>query len=360
MALETLRWEDDALVILDQTELPFRKTEKRLATAEEVREAIGALRVRGAPAIGVAAAYGLCLELRLWRGKSPAPSTAWEEARRGADSLASVRPTAVNLRWALDRMLRALEDAFTKDADLWASLEAEARRIHEEDRAMCAAIGRHGAALLQEGDTVLTHCNAGALATSGIGTALAPVYEAARQGRKISVISDETRPLLQGSRLTAFELREAGIPVTVICDAAAASMLAAGRADLVIVGADRIAANGDFANKVGTLGVAVLAKEYGVPFYCAAPSSTIDLTTPNGAEIPIEERAAEEVTRGFGRPTAPDGVAAFNPAFDVTPAKFVAGFITERGVLRPPFEDSLRRALRPATHAPPPLALPGK
>jgi methylthioribose-1-phosphate isomerase len=345
MAIETLRWEGSALVILDQTELPLRKVEKRLERAEEVREAIGVLRVRGAPAIGVSAAYGFCLGLAHWRGKAPAASAAGEEARRVADFLASVRPTAVNLRWALDRMLHALEAALAKGADPWTAVEAEARRIHDEDREMCAAIGRHGAALLKEGDTVLTHCNAGSLATAGIGTALAPVYEAHRRGMRVAVISDETRPLLQGSRLTAFELREAGVPVTVICDVAAASVMAAGRVNLVIVGADRIAANGDFANKVGTLGVAILAKEYGVPFYCAAPTSTVDLATPGGAAIPIEERAAEEVTRGYGRQTAPDGVKVFNPAFDVTPSRYVAGLITEKGILRPPFSESLRTAV---------------
>lgn len=345
MPIETLRWEGNALVILDQTELPIRKIEKRLTDAAEVREAIGALRVRGAPAIGVSAAYGLCLALKAWRAAAPEKSAAREEARRRAEDLASVRPTAVNLRWALDRMLRALEAALEKGMPLWDFLEAEATRIHEEDRAMCAAIGRHGAALLRDGDVVLTHCNAGSLATAGIGTALAPIYEAVRLGRRVRVISDETRPLLQGARLTAFELREAGVPVTVICDAAAASALAAGQANAVIVGADRIAANGDFANKVGTLGVAVLAKEFGVPFYCAAPSSTVDVATRDGRAIPIEERAAEEVTRGWGRQTAPDGVKVFNPAFDVTPAKYVTAFITERGILRPPFGESLAKAV---------------
>jgi methylthioribose-1-phosphate isomerase len=346
MALETLRWEGSALVILDQTELPLRRVEKRLGTDEEVREAIGVLRVRGAPAIGVSAAYGLCLGLLHWRERAPAAAEAKAEAARRADRLASVRPTAVNLRWALDRMLRALGAGVAAGGSPWGALEAEARLIHAEDRDMCAAIGRHGAALLKDGDTVLTHCNAGSLATAGIGTALAPVYEAARQGKKVSVISDETRPLLQGSRLTAFELRESGVPVTVICDVAAASVMAAGRVQLAIVGADRIAANGDFANKVGTLGVAILAKEHGIPFYCAAPSSTVDFATESGAAIPIEERSAEEVTRGFGRQTAPDGVRVFNPAFDVTPARYVAGFITERGVLRPPFGESLRSALQ--------------
>lgn len=344
MPLETLRWEGNALVILDQTELPARKVERRLTDAAGVREAIGALRVRGAPAIGVSAAYGLCLALKGWREAQPAEATARAEARRAAEALASVRPTAVNLRWAIARMLRALDAALDRGAAPWESLETEAKRIHEEDRAMCAAIGRHGAPLLRDGDVVLTHCNAGTLATAGIGTALAPVYEAARLGRRVSVISDETRPLLQGARLTAFELREAGVPVTVICDVAAASVLAAGKANAVIVGADRIAANGDFANKVGTLGVAVLAREFGVPFYCAAPGSTVDFAAADGRAIPIEERPAEEVTRGWGRPTAPEGAKAFNPAFDVTPAKYVTAFITDRGVLRPPFAANLAKA----------------
>lgn len=345
MALETLRWESPALVLLDQTRLPRERVELRLDRVEDVREAIGMLRVRGAPAIGVAAAYGLCVGLAAWRRSAPSKEVARAEASRCADFLASVRPTAVNLRWALDRMLRALESALGAGRSPWSSLEEEAKRIHAEDREVCSAIGRHGAGLLRDGFTVMTHCNAGSLATAGQGTALAPVYEAVRCGMKVAVIADETRPLLQGSRLTAFELREAGVPVTVVCDVAAATVLSQKRADLVIVGADRVAANGDFANKVGTHGVAVLAREYGVPFYCATPVSTVDLETPDGAAIPIEERKAEEVTHGFGRQTAPDGVGVFNPAFDVTPARFVTGFITERGVLRPPFPESLRKAV---------------
>ncbi len=343
--LQPVRWEDDALVILDQTLLPSEVREIRLETLEETWEAIRSLRVRGAPAIGIAAAFGMCLGLRPWRHERAAPAS-WEtvrgEARRCAARLASSRPTAVNLQWAVDRILALAERL--RDLPLpriWERLRDEALGMVEEDHAVCRAIGRHGLALLKDGDQVLTHCNAGGLATAGYGTALAPVYEAHAKGMRVSVIADETRPLLQGARLTAFELQRAGVPVTLICDNMAAAVMARGKVNCVIVGADRIAANGDFANKIGTYGVAILAKEHGIPFYCAAPLSTIDRSLASGGQIPIEERAPEEVTRGFGRETAPAGVAVFNPAFDVTPHRLVAAFITEKGVARPPFGKSL-------------------
>jgi methylthioribose-1-phosphate isomerase len=343
MMLEHIRWDQDSLMILDQTLLPQESRMLRLTSMEEVWEAIKVLRVRGAPAIGIAAAFGLCLGLR-----RSAPKTQSEFnslARKHADFLASSRPTAVNLRWAVDRMCNAIQKASQKGSseDLDKVALEEAFAIHKEDNEMCLAIGRFGSTLLRDGARVLTHCNAGGLATGRFGTALAPIYEAARKGQKISVMADETRPLWQGARLTAYELQQAGIPVTIICDNMAGAAMAQGRIDLVIVGADRIAANGDFANKIGTYQVAILAKEHKIPFYCAAPYSTIDMSLPNGKGIPIEEREEREVTRPFGRPLAPEGVPAFNPAFDVTPARFVTAFITEKGVIHPPFDESFRK-----------------
>jgi methylthioribose-1-phosphate isomerase len=250
-----------------------------------------------------------------------------------ADFLASSRPTAVNLFWALDRMRRiAQENTDLAPEAFKERLATEAVLIRNEDAAMCRAIGEHGASLLADGSTVLTHCNAGALATSELGTALAPIYVATEQGKAVSVYADETRPLLQGARLTAWELQQAGIPVTLICDNMAAQVMKEGRIDIVFVGADRIAANGDAANKIGTYGVALLAKAHGIPFYVLAPTSTHDPQTPTGADIPIEERAREEITEGFGKQTAPDGVPVYAPAFDVTPAELITGFITERGI----------------------------
>jgi methylthioribose-1-phosphate isomerase len=250
--------------------------------------------------------------------------------------LRTSRPTAVNLFWALDRIDRRLERASVSDpAALLDLLLAEAQAIAEEDRAMCRSIGQHGSSLLSSGQGVLTHCNAGGLATADYGTALAVIFTAHEQGKAIEVFADETRPLLQGARLTAWELQRRGVPVTLICDNMAAQVMRERRVDLVVVGADRIAANGDTANKIGTYGVAVLAKAHGIPFYVAAPSSTFDLAIADGSQIPIEQRDAREITHGFGRPTAPEGVAVYNPAFDVTPAELIAGIITERGVIRP-------------------------
>jgi methylthioribose-1-phosphate isomerase len=328
-------WTGDLGVrILDQTLLPDEERYRDLETVEQVAEAIRMLRVRGAPLIGIAAAMGVTLETRT--------SNTLEGVRTAAATLGATRPTAVNLQWALDRMVCRARDAAAQGQDLRQVLLAEADAIWEEDRAMCARIGAAGVALLGQEALVLTHCNAGVLATGGIGTALAPVYTAHQAGRRVAVIADETRPLLQGSRLTAWELSRAGIPVTVIADGMVASRLRRGDVTCVIVGADRIAANGDVANKIGTYGVALAARAHGVPFYVAAPTSTLDPGTPDGAAIPIEERGAHEVSGWRGHAVAPAGVGVWNPAFDVTPAELVTAIITDRGVFAP---GDLSRAL---------------
>lgn len=349
------------LSLLDQTALPARAVRIAVRDPETLRGAIRRLAVRGAPAIGVAAAYGVVLgaqaAARAVRRAGRDPARAAERFRAetlaAARRLATSRPTAVNLFWALDRMRRALDRAVERalageafDARRAAELLLEeARAIHREDEELCRAIGRHGARLLEDGSSVLTHCNAGALATGGSGTALAVVYEAVRAGKTIRVYADETRPLLQGARLTSWELRASGIDVTVIADGAAASLLASGRVQAAIVGADRIARNGDVANKIGTLAVAIAARRCGVPFYVAAPGTTFDLDLADGSSIPIEERPEEEVLEVLGRRAAPRGVRAWNPAFDVTPAELVSAIITEKGVLRPPYARSIREAL---------------
>ena len=349
----TLRWQGGAsghVVLIDQTLLPQSLKLIRIASVVSMGEAIRSLRVRGAPAIGVAAAYGVVLGAQASRAKS------WYEL--GLDLitaqafLAASRPTAVNLFWALDRMhstwkriVKTAPGGSFDRARVVEELLAEAKAIHTEDAALCEAIGRHGASLLQSGQSILTHCNAGALATGGSGTALSVIYAARKQGKRVRVFSDETRPLLQGARLTCWELQRSGIDVTLICDNMAATVLRSGLVQSVIVGADRIAANGDVANKVGTYGVAVLAREHGVPFYVAAPSTTFDRKLRTGDQIPIEERSSAEITDGFGRSTAPRGIRVFNPAFDVTPARLVTAIITEHGVLRPPFRSSIRKAL---------------
>jgi methylthioribose-1-phosphate isomerase len=300
--------------------------------------------VRGAPAIGIAAAFGVYLGVRE-AGPGGAPGAVSAALDRVIAYLATSRPTAVNLFWALDRVKRVAgaADARGGASALKQALLAEAIALIDEDNAVCRAIGAHGAALVADGDTILTHCNAGGLATAQWGTALAIVYVAAEQGKRVSVYADETRPLLQGARLTAWELQQAGVPVTLITDNMAATVMAQGRVNAVIVGTDRVAANGDFANKIGTLGVAILAREFGIPLYVAAPLSSVDLSVASGAEIPIEERKPEEVSLGFGKRTAPEGVAIYNPAFDVTPARYVTAFITERGVVRAPFKEGLAR-----------------
>jgi methylthioribose-1-phosphate isomerase len=341
---ETIRWDGDVdghLVLLDQTRLPTETVYLHCRTAEDVWQAIKRLSVRGAPAIGVAAAYGVCVGVNEGRSVGEV-----------CDYLATSRPTAVNLFRALERMRRVgtAHHAGGIKSDRWATptLLSEARAIHQEDRQQCVAMGRHGADLfadLPQGAGILTHCNAGALATGGDGTALAVIFELARRGLRPHVFADETRPLLQGSRLTMWELMQRGITATLICDSAAAPVMREGRIQAVITGADRIAANGDTANKIGTLGVATLARAFGIPFYVAAPSTTFDLTIATGAEIPIEQRAAEEVTGGVENVTAPAGAAVYNPAFDVTPADLIAAIITERGVVRPVNNQSIARML---------------
>lgn len=333
----TLHWDGDAqgtLWLLDQTLLPGEVREIECRTADDVWHAIRRLAVRGAPAIGVAAAYGVVLGTQADRDDATRFRQQLESA---CQYLATSRPTAVNLFWALDRMQRtaaALPDS-ASSAAIHDRLLVEAQRIETEDREMCAAIGRHGATLIPQGAGVLTHCNAGGLATAGDGTALAVIFAAAAQGKQIHAFADETRPLLQGARLTVWELQQRGVPSTLICDSAAATVMRSGRIQAVVTGADRIAANGDSANKIGTYSVALLARAHGIPFYIAAPSSTFDLSLADGSRIPIEERAAEEVTHGFGRATAPAGVHVFNPAFDVTPAELIAAIITERGIIQP-------------------------
>lgn len=334
--------------IIDQTLLPEEFKQIEITTAEAMFEAIQTLRVRGAPAIGIAGAMGVYLGLKDSESQNSEEFLA--QLEKVGSYLASSRPTAVNLFWAIDRVKKVAEEKRNLDVTaLKQILFEEVQNIWKEDDAMCRKIGEFGAKLLKDGSTILTHCNAGGLATSGYGTALAPVYVAAEQGKKVRVFADETRPLLQGARLTAWELAKNQIDVTLICDNTAASVMAKGWIDLVIVGADRIAVNGDFANKVGTYGVAILAKEHGIPFYVAAPYSTIDLNMKNGKSIVIEERNEEEVTQGFGKRTAPRGIKVYNPAFDVTPTKYVSGFITEKGIVKPPFlkndSCSLDRAL---------------
>lgn len=339
VSITAVRWEggeDGRLQLLDQTRLPHAAAWVSCRDVETVVEAIRSLRVRGAPAIGIAGAYGLAVAAgEAVRGGLSADAARAHVLAR-AEELATARPTAVNLRWAVERCVGVVDrlPQATPAAALAAAILAEAREIHEEDRRLCDAIGRHGAAVLPEGN-VLTHCNTGALATGGEGTAIAVIVELWRRGRRFTVYADETRPLFQGSRLTAWELLERGIPVTVLVDAAAAHLMRSGRIASVIVGADRITRTGDTANKIGTYGLAVLAAAHGVPFYVAAPSSTFDLSLESGDEIPIEERSATEVTAPVGVPTAAPGAAAFNPAFDVTPARLIRGIITEKGVIEP-------------------------
>lgn len=323
MPIETIKWEDDKLKMIDQTKLPQELVYLECSTPEEVAEAIKVLRVRGAPAIGVAAAYGVVLGV--------------DRIDETIKLLASTRPTAVNLFWALQKMENCAKNY--KGSGLKEALLKEAILIHQDDKEKCYKMGKYGASLIKDGDTILTHCNAGALATGGMGTALAPIYIANQEGKKIKVFADETRPLLQGARLTAWELKQAGIDVTLICDNTAAVVMKQGKIDLVMVGADRIVQNGDVANKIGTYGVAVLAKEHNIPFYVVAPTSTFDLTLKNGSQIPIEERGAFEVTHGFGRRTAPEGINVYSPAFDVTPNKFITAIITENGIAYPPFSE---------------------
>ena len=343
--VEAVRFESGKLVLLDQTLLPSEKVFLRLDDVRDVWEAIKMLRVRGAPAIGGAAAYGLYLGVAGVADEATR-ETFMAKLREVRDYLASSRPTAVNLFWALDRLVGVAERHADADVpSLKARLLQEAHAIKAEDEAMCRAIGEHALTLFDDVESVLTHCNAGSLATMGMGTALAPVYLAAEQGRTIHVFSDETRPLLQGARITTWELDQAGLPVTLIGDGMAASVMRQGRVQAVIVGTDRVAANGDVANKIGTYGVAILAKEHGIPFYVAAPSSTIDFATPDGDAIEIELRDPDELRRLGERQTAPVNIDVYNPAFDVTPARLVSAIVTEKGVVEPPFETNLRKVV---------------
>ncbi len=334
-----LVWEDSRLRLLDQTRLPHEEVWLTLTDHRQVAEAISSLRVRGAPAIGVATAYALALVAE--RCREAGREELLTELHRAADELAATRPTAVNLPWAIGRVLAAAGAATDADGARRAVVE-EARRIQTEDVEANRRLGRVGAELVPDGATILTHCNAGALATAGYGTALGVVRAAAEGGKRVRVIATETRPLLQGARLTAWELARDGIDCTLVVDSAAGSVMRGGGVDLAVVGADRIAANGDTANKIGTYPLAVLAREHGVPFYVAAPTSTIDLSLPTGDEIPIEERSPEEVTAPAGHRFAARGVHVANPAFDVTPHRLIAAIITERGVARQPYVGSLR------------------
>lgn len=334
--IQSVAWSEDgsAVRILDQRCLPAREVYRELRTVDDVCSAIATLSVRGAPAIGVAAAMGLSFA---FSDDTQDLTKARESLRAAAERLRGTRPTAVNLAWALDRVVRR-SDTATNIAGLRRTVRDEASRILAEDQAMCRRIGEHGASLIDQGSRILTHCNAGVLATAGTGTALAAIYAAKSQGKRVEVYADETRPLLQGSRLTAWELERAGIPVTVLVDGAAAALMRSGRVDMCLVGADRIAANGDVANKIGTYSLAVAAYYHGIPFYVAAPWSTFDPATATGGRITIEERSPDEVRRGFGTQTAPDEVRIFNPAFDVTPAELITAIVSDRGVHRSPYD----------------------
>jgi methylthioribose-1-phosphate isomerase len=340
--LPTIEWNDDGVVMIDQRKLPVSEIYVTCKTANDVAKAIKTMVIRGAPAIGVAAAMGIALGM----GRSRATGTKQftTEFQKTCDLMAGTRPTAVNLFWAIERMKKTFADVAHNGSsvdEIKRRLVDEARAIHDEDVQSCRTMGAHGAGLVPDSAKILTHCNAGALATAGYGTALGVIRAAAEQGKKIAVLADETRPFLQGARLTAWELVKDGIDTTVITDNMAGAMMRLGQVDLVVVGADRIAANGDVANKIGTYSVAVLAKEHGIPFYVAAPLSTVDLNTPDGSGIPIEERSEREVTHiGTSRMT-PDGAHVRNPAFDVTPAKYVTAIITERGIARAPYAESL-------------------
>ncbi|AYB42686.1 S-methyl-5-thioribose-1-phosphate isomerase [Paenibacillus lautus] len=341
--LSSVYWGGDHLVLLDQRLLPEEIVYLKLYTPEEVWEGIHSMKVRGAPAIGIAAAFGAVLGGM--QVEADGREDWLQQVAKTCAYLATSRPTAVNLFWALDRIKLAAEKLAASDLDtagLNAALLAEAEDIRAEDEDVCRRIGENALPFFRDGMGVLTHCNAGGLATAKYGTALAPMYLAHEQGLNIKVFADETRPVLQGARLTAFELQQAGIDVTLLADNMAAMVMSKGWIQAVIVGTDRVAANGDVANKIGTYGVAVLAKAHGIPFYVACPLSTIDLNTKTGADIPIEERPAEEITEGFGKRTAPQGVKVYNPAFDITPNEYVTAIITEKGVVQAPYEESLK------------------
>jgi methylthioribose-1-phosphate isomerase len=344
--LPTIDLQDDVIVMVDQRKLPAEEVYVRCRTVPEVAKAIRTMVIRGAPAIGVAAAYGLALGARRCKEKGTRQFAV--EFQKNCDLMAATRPTAVNLFWAIDRMKRAFADgaqAGESPEELVGRLDREAKAIHDEDVANCRTMGGFGAEMVKDGARVLTHCNAGALATAGYGSALGVIRAAVEQGKKIAVFADETRPFMQGARLTAWELVRDGINTTVITESMAGPLMRDGEIDIAIVGADRIAANGDTANKIGTYTVAVLAHEHSIPFYVAAPISTIDLATPEGKLIPIEERDQREVTHFGTARVTPEGAHTRNPAFDVTPHRYITGIITERGILRPPYIDSLKQAL---------------
>ena len=346
MSFRTIQWRDGKVVMIDQTRLPAEEVYNEYADYEGVAEAIRGMVIRGAPAIGVAAAMGIALAMR--RSKATGTRQFATEFQKTCDVMAATRPTAVNLFWAIERMKRtfaAAVQAGASVAEIRDRLGADARAIHDEDVASCRAIGRVGAARVPDGARILTHCNAGALATAGYGTALGVIRAAAEAGKRVSVVADETRPFLQGARLTAWELVRDGIDTTVITDNMAGALMRQGLVDLVVVGADRIAANGDVANKIGTYSVAVLARAHGIPFYVAAPLSTIDLATADGAGIPIEERPHREVTHVGPNRLTPEGARIRNPAFDVTPNEYVSAIFTERGACTAPFGESLRRVV---------------
>ncbi len=346
--IKTLEWTDAGVRFIDQTKLPTEETYVTCKTYEEVADAIRTMIVRGAPAIGVSAAMGIALGLRDSKARDHAELK--QDLDRISDVLAATRPTAVNLFWAIRRMKKKFDAVSPQPiANIQQTLIAEAQKMLVEDIATNQAMGKHGAVLLPASGSILTHCNAGALCACGYGTALGVIRAAVASGKKLHVFADETRPLLQGSRLTAWELMKDGIPTTVISDNMAGAIMRQGKIAAVIVGADRIAANGDVANKIGTYTVAVLAKEHGIPFYVAAPFSTVDLNTPDGSQIPIEQRSSQEVTRMAGKQIAPDGVLVENPAFDVTPHQYVSAIVTERGIVREPYAQTLSAAMRVTT-----------
>ena len=344
--LPTIEWRDDAIVMVDQRKLPKQERYVKCRPCAQVVRAIKTMVIRGAPAIGVAAAMGLAMGVV--RSKAKGTTQLAAEVYKLCDLMAGTRPTAVNLFWAIDRMKQVFAAAVRAGhsvEEVAARLRHEAQVIHDEDVESCRTIGSYGASVVPDKARVLTHCNAGALATAGYGTALGVIRRAVEEGKRVAVFAGETRPFLQGARLTAWELVRDGIDTTVITDSMAGSLMRDGQIDLVIVGADRIAANGDVANKIGTYSVAVLARAHDLLFYVAAPTSTIDLATPDGAHIPIEERNAREVTHLGASQLAPDGAGIRNPAFDVTPSQYVSAIITERGVCRPPYADSLREVV---------------
>jgi methylthioribose-1-phosphate isomerase len=341
--IPTLSWTPEGVRFIDQTRLPLEESYVLATTYEQVADAIVTMVVRGAPAIGVSAAYGVALGAK--NSKAATVAEFAPEFERICSRLAATRPTAVNLFWAIERMrllFMRLQNSGASLTQVQEKLLAESHAMYDEDIAACKAMGAHGSGLLPQEGGVLTHCNAGALATCGYGTALGVIRAAVERGKNIHVFADETRPFLQGARLTAWELMADGIPTTVICDNMAASLMRQGKIQAVVVGADRIAANGDAANKIGTYNVAILAREHGIPFYVAAPWSTIDLATATGDAIPIEERPAHEVTHHAGKQLTPNGVGICNPAFDVTPSRYIAAIITERGLLRAPYSESLK------------------